>query len=48
MSKTTIIVLVLIMPISLWINMYVYYKYGKSLGRTIIKSKKNNRKGGGE
>lgn len=48
MSKNTIIILVLIMPISLWINMYVYYKYGRSLGKTKVKSKRNNGEGGKE
>jgi hypothetical protein len=31
MSKNIIVILVLIMPIAIWLNLYTYYKYGKSL-----------------
>jgi hypothetical protein len=44
MSKNYIIVLVLIAPIAIWLNLYAYYKYGKSLinlkGNQRIKTKK--------
>lgn len=36
MSKNLITILILLIPVSIWINFYTYYKYGRSL----IKRKK--------
>lgn len=42
LSRNAIIILILIIPISLWLNFYAYYKYGKSL--INIKGRHKNKK----
>lgn len=42
MSRNTIIILILLIPISIWLNLYAYYKYGRLL---INKRKKARDKG---
>lgn len=39
MSRNLIIILVLLIPVSLWLNFYAYYKYGKSLIKFKVKRK---------
>jgi ACR3 family arsenite efflux pump ArsB len=31
MSRNTMIILILLVPLGLWLNLYAYYKYGRSL-----------------
>ena len=40
MSRNTIILLILLVPLGIWLNLYAYYKYGKSLIKKLP-TKKN-------
>jgi hypothetical protein len=46
MSRNTMIILILLIPVSIWLNLYAYYKYGKAIRKSIA-GKKDRQKGDG-